>query len=71
MKIQTPTETTCWDGGEHKWAESGISGRFVDTAKQLFWCLRCGCLDSEMHSGIAIPTMFEALSQGKDETDAD
>ena len=70
--IQTPTETTCWDGGEHKWGpDLSLSGM---TARMKL-CHRCGAELFYALGGpkgqLLIPTMFEALSQRKDETDAD
>ena len=69
--IQTPTETTCWDGGEHEMELIIDAGDWQSDG-----CLKCGAIGTSEDAGesyylFTIPTMFEALSQGKDETDAD
>ena len=77
--IQTPTETTCWDGGEHKTRLIGLSFKLCNRCgvilrQALDRCDQTGptSLVVETHYEIEfIPTMFDELSQRKDETDAD
>ena len=57
MKIQKPTETTCWDGGEHNDSLSGVGGEYAA-------CGKCGAIfqwDGLDWQVFHIPTIYDDI----------
>ena len=57
MKIQKPTESTCWDGGEHKWDSGTIWSK----------CEKCGTHRRRRYPdqpwSFHIPTVYDHLKE--------
>ena len=68
MKIQKPTEDTCWDGREHEWYGLHTRLKGVEVALTETYCNKCGRL---AHGGFigTNPTIYDHLTE--EATDAE